>query len=62
MMPIAVRSGESLSLLYHVAHYSWNMQGFSYRASYNFAPDRGCGPAVFSDISGTPKSYYQISK
>lgn len=54
VLPLSVRSGEGLSLLYSVAHYSWNTQGFPYKATYQFSADRGCGKAVFSDISGTP--------
>lgn len=54
-LPISVHSLSPLSLVYSVAHYSWTTQGFNYKAAYQFAPDRGCGPPVYMETSGIKK-------
>lgn len=51
-MPVSVRSWSSLSVVYSVAHYSWNTKGFEFSASYQFNNDAVCGVNTVMAQSG----------
>ncbi|KAK7789091.1 hypothetical protein R5R35_012776 [Gryllus longicercus] len=51
-LPVSVRSWSPMRLVYSVAHYSWNMQGFQFTSSYAFVVDSVCGYARISEPAG----------
>lgn len=51
-LPVTVRSWTALSLVYQLAHYSWNAKGFEYAAAYAFETDATCGLSTIMAQSG----------
>lgn len=51
-MPVTVRSWSSLSVIYSVAHFSWNTKGFEFSASYAFNNDAMCAISTVMAQSG----------
>lgn len=51
-MPVSVRSWGPLSVVYSVAHYSWNTKGFEFSASYVFNLDAMCGTNTYTLHTG----------
>lgn len=50
--PISVRSWNSLTVVYSVAHYIWSNKGFSFTASYSFNTDSICFDQIYTLHSG----------
>ncbi|GLV37679.1 uncharacterized protein CBL_13952 [Carabus blaptoides fortunei] len=55
-MPVSVRSWGPLSVVYSVAHYTWNTKGFEFSASYIFNNDAMCGTNTLTLHTGELKS------
>ncbi|GLG99806.1 Uncharacterized protein GBIM_06187 [Gryllus bimaculatus] len=51
-LPVSLRSWSPMRLVYSVAHYNWNMQGFSFTAEYSFITDAVCGYSRIMEDSG----------
>lgn len=50
--PVSVRSWDSLTLVYSVAHYIWSNKGFEFSASYSFNTDTVCSDRIYTLHSG----------
>lgn len=55
-LPVTVRSWTALSLVYQLAHYSWNAKGFEFAATYAFETDATCGVSTVMAQSGEIRS------
>lgn len=51
-LPVSVRSWGPLTLVYSVAHYTWNEKGFRFSASYSFNTDSICGEYIYRTHAG----------
>lgn len=50
--PVSVRSWDSLTVVYSVAHYIWSSKGFGFSASYAFNTDNICNDQIYTLHSG----------
>jgi hypothetical protein len=51
-LPVSLRSWSPLKVIYSVAHYSWNMKGFVFKAAYTFNNDAVCGHTTITHPAG----------
>lgn len=51
-LPVSLRSWSPLKVVYSVAHYSWNMKGFVFKAAYTFNNDAACGHTTITHPAG----------
>jgi hypothetical protein len=51
-LPVSLRSWSPLKVVYSVAHYSWNMKGFVFKATYTFNNDAACGHTIITHPAG----------
>ena len=49
---MSLRSWSPLKVVYTVAHYSWNMKGFVFKATYTFNNDAVCGQRTITQTAG----------